>query len=192
VAAPARDVAQIDDYATLVRDAQSGDPEAVERLVERAARLARRFSLAVCGHANDSDDTMQDALVQTFRHAKRINDPKAFRAWLYRTVKNACLLNRRRHVAEPADFEPVDDLTIPVADRSPEEQAVAEAGARRLRGAVQRLPQSYREVIFLREMEGLSTREAAQVLGTSEDNVKTRLRRARIELRRVLGGLEAP
>lgn len=176
------------EYATLVREAASGDPAAVERLLERAQGLAHRFSLAVCGHANDVDDATQDALVKAFRHVSRIQQPDAFRSWLYRTVRNACLIGRRRRAAEPDRFESLEDLAVAGPGRNPEDAAVSDASSRRLRRALQRVPPSYRQVIFLRDMEGLSTKEAAVVLRTSEDNVKTRLRRARAQLRQHLEG----
>jgi RNA polymerase sigma-70 factor (ECF subfamily) len=175
-----------DEYAELVREAASGDEAAMARLLSRAQQLAHRFSLAVCGHANDVDDAMQEALVKTFRYASRIEQPETFRTWLYRTVKNACLVNRRRRSHEPPHFEPLEQLAVPASSPTPEDAALSAGAARQLRQALQRLPSSAREVIFLREIEGLSTREASMVLGTSEDNVKTRLSRARRQLRREL------
>ena len=172
----------------MVRDAASGDPAAIERLLQRAQGLAHRFSLAVCGHANDVDDATQDALVKTYRYVSRIRQPETFRTWLYRTVRNACLINRRRRAAEPARFESLEDLAVAVPDRNPEDAALSDSSSRQLRRALQQVPPSYRQVIFLRDMEGLSTKEAAVVLGTSEDNVKTRLRRARVQLRKELEG----
>ncbi len=109
-----------DSYAALVREASTGDRAAVERLLMRAQEVAYRFSLLVCGHPEDAEDVMQDALLKT------------------------------------------------------------------LRDALRRLPPSQRIVIVLREMEGLSTREVATVTGISEANVKTRLHRARLTLRRYL------
>jgi RNA polymerase sigma-70 factor (ECF subfamily) len=74
--------------------------------------------------------------------------------------------------------------------RDPEQLAGNAALRRRLGKALRTLPASYRVIVFLREMEGLSTREVAEVLGISEDNVKARLHRARLALQKSLGGLE--
>ena len=71
-------------------------PRALERLLMKAQEVAYRFSHTVCGGPSDAEDVMQDALVKTFRYVKRIRDPHAFRTWLYRTVRNACLMKRRR------------------------------------------------------------------------------------------------
>ena len=76
-------------------------PQALERLLMKAQEVAYRFSYTVCGGPSDAEDVMQDALVKTFRYVNRIRDPHAFRTWLYRTVRNACLMKRRRRSGEP-------------------------------------------------------------------------------------------
>src|SRR5512147_235856 len=70
-------------YAALVRQAAAGDAEAMEQLLIKAQEAAYRFSLIVCGHPEDAEDVMQDALIKTYRHASDIADPDAFRTWLY-------------------------------------------------------------------------------------------------------------
>ena len=191
---PARDD---NDYPSLLRAAQAGSTQAMERLLMRAQEVAYRFSQVVCGHADDADDAMQEALLKTYRYAARIREPEAFKTWLYRTVKNACLIGRRRRVDQPAHLLSLDEIVptehgdrspIEVADpgRRPDEHAMNLALRRRLRAALGKLPPAYRLVVFLREMEGLSTREVAKVTGISEPNVKTRLHRARLFLRQEL------
>jgi RNA polymerase sigma-70 factor (ECF subfamily) len=183
------------DYPALVRAASAGDRAATEQLLMRAQEVAYRFSMATCGHPQDAEDVMQDALLKTYRFVSSIRQPDAFRTWLYRTVKNACLMRRRRGTSEPRRLLSLDELAPegdgrervrPPADpgRGPE-QALADRHARRqVRRAFRRLPAPYRVVVFLREMEGLSTREAARILGISEANVKTRLRRAHLQMRK--------
>ncbi len=177
-------------YAGLLTKLNSGDGhEAMEELLMDAQALAYRFSLLVCGHPQDAEDAMQDALLQTYKHARRIRQPRGFRTWLYRTVKNACLMSRRRHVDEPAKLGSLDEDGAPdVAANapSPEEQTAAGAERERFRVAFRMLPAPYRLVAFLRDVEGLSTREAAQVVGITEANVKQRLHRARQMLREAL------
>ena len=77
----------------------------------RAQEVAYRFSLLVCGHPEDAEDVMQDALLKTYRHVARIEQPEAFRTWRYSTVRNACLMKRRRRVGEPAEFVSVEQAS---------------------------------------------------------------------------------
>jgi RNA polymerase sigma-70 factor (ECF subfamily) len=186
------------EYAALVRSAARGDAGALERLLLRAQEVAWRFSTSVCGHADDAEDAMQEALLKTYRYVGRIRDPEAFRPWLYRTVRNACLIGRRRKVGEPMRLQSLDDVLpggdgetrpdAPYLGKNPEQLAANAALRRRLRKALRSLPGPYRAIVFLREIEGLSTREVAQVMGMSEDTVKTRLHRARLQLQAGLGG----
>jgi RNA polymerase sigma-70 factor (ECF subfamily) len=175
----------------------------MERLLIRAQEVAYRFSLLVCGHAQDAEDVMQDALIRTFKRVSTIKDPSAFRTWLFRTVRNACLMKRRKRVDEPARIESLDGPNAPGADggaasrevasatKGPDELAMNAWLGERLRRALATLPPSYRMIVLLREMEGLSTREVAKVSGMTEDNVKTRLHRARVMLREALAAQEA-
>jgi len=185
------------DYARLVRAAASGDRASMEGLLLRAQEVAFRFSLLVCGHPEDAEDVMQDALLKTYRHVRQIRDPLAFRTWLYRTVRNACLIKRRRRVGEPSLMEPVEPpadspgqgaLQVADAGKRPDELAIDNWRNARLEAALQALTPMYRVIVVLREIEGLSTREVADVLGISEANVKTRLHRARTKLRAQLEG----
>ena len=165
----------------------------------RAQEVAFRFSLLACGHVEDAEDVMQDALLKTYQHVSRIADPDAFRTWLYTTVRNACLMKRRRRAGEPVRFESVEqgartagdeDTPIDVVDRAPrvDQQLIDEWADERLRTALKKLPPAYRIIVLLREMEGLPTKDVAAITGYSEANVKTRLRRARLMLRRELSG----
>jgi len=187
------------EYATLVRAAAAGEAGAMETLLVRAQEVAFRFSLLVCGHPEDAEDVMQDALLRTYRHVGQIRDPLAFRTWLYRTVRNACLVKRRRRVGEPARMEPVEGggpdevgggaLQVADAGRKPDQIAIDNWVGAQLTEALQQLAPMYRVIVVLREIEGLSTREVAEVLGISEANVKTRLHRARTMLRAQLEGV---
>jgi RNA polymerase sigma-70 factor (ECF subfamily) len=135
---------------------------------------------------------MQVALIKTYRHVARSREPEAFRGWLYRTVLTSCLMGRRRRAGEPARLRSLDEVLpgpdgpvhpdTPDPGKSPEELADNARLRRRLRRAMRRLPGPDRAIVLLREMEGLSTREVAKVMGVSEDNVKTRLHRARVQL----------
>jgi len=187
------------EYAALVRDAAGGDRPAMERLLVRAQEVAYRFSLLVCGHPEDAEDVMQDALLKTYQHVGQIGEPDAFRTWLYTTVRNACLMKRRRRAGEPAKFvsiehgndTPAGTLPVDVPDsaRSIDQRLVDSWMDGRLRQALKNLPPSYRLIVVMREIEGLSTKEVAAIAVVSESNVKTRLHRARFMLRKALEGV---
>lgn len=179
----------------MVRQAAAGDSDAMERLLLRAQEVAYRFSLLVCGHPEDAEDVMQDALLNTYRHVGQIKDPEAFRTWLYQTVRNACLMKRRRRVDEPSSWTSLEQggldsagepasLDVPDSSgRAADQQLIDSWVGARLRRALAALPPEYRVIVVLREIEGLSTREVATIAGLSEANVKQRLHRARLLLR---------
>lgn len=177
-------------YATLLSEiSRDGNGPAMQELLVDAQALAYRFSLLVCGNASDAEDAMQDALLQTYKSARRIKKPDAFRTWLYRTVKNACLMSRRTSAHEPARKLSLDEegaAEVASSAPNPEEQTAATSERRRFQEAFKSLPRPFRLVAFLRDVEGLSTREVADVVGISEDNVKQRLHRARTLLRKAL------
>lgn len=183
------------DYTVLIAEAAAGNRQAMEDLLMRAQEVAYRFSLLVCGHPEDAEDVMQEALLKTYRYISRIDRPDAFRTWLYTTVRNACLMKRRRRVGEPAHFVSLDrgveeqtgsTARLDVADDTPsvDQRLMDDWMDRRLREALKKLPPEYRMIVVMRETEGLSTREVAAVTGYSEANVKTRLHRARVMLRK--------
>ena len=186
--------------AALVRKAAGGSRADMEELLVRAQEVAYRFSLLVCGHPEDAEDVMQDALLNTYRHVSELSEPDAFRTWLYTTVRNACRMKRRRRAGEPSKFVAIDerpaeggsgDLPVDVADSSrPADQRVMDRWIdQRLRRALLTLPPGHRMIVVLREIEGLSTKEVAAITRISEANVKARLHRARIMLRRQLEDL---
>ena len=140
---------------------------------------------------------MQDALLKTYQHVSRIAEPSAFRTWLYTTVRRACLMKRRRRVGEPSQFASIEQgatasdgrhtpIDMPDASRPVDEQLMNTWTGGRLREALKALPPASRMIVVMREIEGLSTREVAEITGYSEANVKTRLHRARLMLRRQL------
>jgi RNA polymerase sigma-70 factor (ECF subfamily) len=179
---------QIERDVALLERVRTGEPAAIDELLGRALGIARRYSSAVCGQAPDREDAVQEALLQTFRHARGIREPRAFRSWLYRAVKNACLIGRRRSAVARATSSIEDHAGVEAVDptRLADARLLAQEDRERVRQALASLPPSYREAVFLRDFEGLSTREVARVLGITEANVKVRLHRAHAQLKRRL------
>jgi RNA polymerase sigma-70 factor, ECF subfamily len=174
------------EYAALVRAAAAGDRDAMERLLMRAQETAYRFSLLVCGHPEDAEDVMQEALLKTYTYVNRIEEPEAFRTWLYSTVRNACLMKRRRRSGEPERFDSLEPVRVADPAAAVDQRLIDRSIDGRLREALETLAPVHRMIVVMREIEGLSTKEVAAVTGLSEANVKQRLHRALLKLRREL------
>jgi RNA polymerase sigma-70 factor (ECF subfamily) len=183
--------------AEFLERLRRGDEEACEKLVrEHTARLlavARRYLRS----EEDARDAVQEGFVAAFRSIGRFQGGSSVSTWLHRIVINACLMklrsSRRRPEASIEDLLPrFDETGHRVAEPeewrdSAEESIDREQTRRRVREAIDRLPQTYRSVLMLRDIEELSTAEAADTLGLTENAVKIRLHRARQALRTLLG-----
>ena len=176
---------------------RSGDPAAVERAVAALEETVYSFAMKVCGHREDAEDTMQETLVKAYQQMDRFEDSRAMVVWLYKVAKNFCLMSRRQSKFAPRQKLSLDDLMpahdganrgVAVADPGelPDEAAIRSELRRRLERAVLQLPKSYRLIVILRDMEGLTNEEVAEVMGLPLATVKMRLHRARLFLRREL------
>jgi RNA polymerase sigma-70 factor (ECF subfamily) len=149
--------------------------------------LDAAYNLArwLMGNTADADDVVQDALVSALAGASGFRGGDE-RAWLLSIVRNACYsAHRRARVRRAEDFDETEhgeDTRMP----SPEQRAIDRDTSRRVRIAVERLSVDFREVIVLREFEGLSYKEIADVTGTPIGTVMSRLSRARAELQKML------
>src|SRR5262249_33630154 len=151
------------------------------------------FSMRVCGQREDAEDTMQEVLMKSVAHLPKFDSPKALVVWLYKVAKNRCLMNRRK-----SKFAPEHELSPQelMPDRKELEQLSASdrvnrvsfpargEHAARLRDALQGLPPQYRIVLVLRDMEGLTDDEVAEITGVRAGTVRVRLHRARLFVRK--------
>ena len=172
-----------------------GDDEALEQALALLQNTVFSFSMKVCGQRQDAEDTMQEVLVKSVPHLPKFESPKALVVWLYKVAKNRCLMSRRR-----SKFAPKEDLSLEelMPDRqeleglsgdgsiNPETFAIRSEEAGRLRQAIQRLPPQYRIVLVLRDMEGLTDEEVAEITGLRPGTVRVRLHRARLFVRKEL------
>jgi RNA polymerase sigma-70 factor (ECF subfamily) len=181
----------------LVSRLRRGDEDAIERLVrENGGRLlavARRF----LREEEEARDAVQECFLSAFRSLDRFDQGSRLSTWLHRIVINACLMRLRTRRRKPE--EPIDEF-LPqfqadghqVRHPTPEWEGSAETLLARsqtraiVREAIDRLPDSYRAVLLLRDIEELSTEEAARSLGVTANAVKIRLHRARQALRALL------
>jgi RNA polymerase sigma-70 factor (ECF subfamily) len=172
-----------------------GDEEALEQALVLLQDTVFSFSMKVCGQRQDAEDTMQEVLLKSVPHLPKFESPKALVVWLYKVAKNRCLMSRRR-----SKFAPQADLSLEdlMPDRRELEQLGAESGinpekfairseeAGMLREAIQKLPSQYRIVLVLRDMEGLTDEDVAEITGLRPGTVRVRLHRARLFVRKEL------
>jgi len=174
----------------LLLQAREGDPRAVRRLLERLSPPIYRFGRSFCRDTDDAEDVMQEVLVSLVRSLPSIRGDSSLTTWAYTVARRACQRQRRRAsrtvpVASESREEPrLEPLAGPSHDPSQELERRELEWA--LREAIRVLPPAYREAVILRDLEGLSAREAARVLGVTERALKSRLHRARLSLRDVL------
>lgn len=183
----------------LARQLVAGEPGAFDRFVEAFRSKVFQYSLLMCGHREDAEEVAQDALFKVFEKLDQLREPERIRPWVFRIARNACLMKRRKSVFAPTQELSLDELMpqpgedggqrkLEIADWStlPEDYALRSELQRVVREAIEELPEIYKTVLILRDMEGLSTAETAQVLDVSEEVVKTRLHRARLAVRQKL------
>ena len=176
------------DDAELVRRARAGDAGAFGELVSRyQTRILRLVRGMVPEH--DAEDVAQDAFLKAFRKLDEFDERARFYTWLYRIASNAALdWRKRERYRRHADLPSTPEGEDAVPDAGPSPRTAAQRGelAAAIDRAVERLPDHYREIVVLREVEGLSYEEIAEVLRISKGTVESRLFRARERLRRVL------
>jgi len=177
------------DAAKLIRRGQ------VEQALPLLQKTVFSFSMKVCGHREDAEDTTQDVLLKSVRHLAGVQEPQALAVWLYKVTRNRCWMSRRRSKFAPQhvlsleelmpDGEELASLTKRGAE-TPEEKAISNAEAKRIHEAVLKIPPQYRLILVLHDMEDLDTGEVAQITGLREGTVRVRLHRARLFVRREL------
>jgi len=184
------------DEAALVAALRAGREDAYEQLVRSYAGRLLAVARRLLGEGEDAHDAVQEAFLSAFRSIDGFQGNARLSTWLHRIVVNAALMRLRTRRRKPE--EPIDAL-LPgfLPDGHREERRPWQPGAaleRReqrqlVRAAIDRLPDSYRTVLLLRDIEELDTAEVAEMLGVSPAVVKTRLHRARQALREILAPL---
>lgn len=179
------------DELALVQAAKRGDVAAFEELVKRYDRNIFRIAHHITQNREDAEDVVQDAFLKAYGNLEQFQGNSKFYTWLVRIAVNESLMKLRRRrsdrtVSLDEDIETEED-TMPreVADWSPNPEQLYKQGELKdiLRKTIQGLPASFRTVFVLRDVEGLSTEETAEALGLSIPAVKSRLLRARLQLR---------
>lgn len=179
------------DVGELVARARKGDREALEAVLATVAPSIHRFGLRMCKNVHDAEDVLQDTLINVANHLGDFEGRSSLSSWVFALTRSACTRKRRGLKNRP----PVSDDTIaamPDHAPTPEARAADQELASALSEALDGLSDDYREVILLRDIEGLSAPEAASSLGITVDALKSRLHRAREALRGALRPLLEP
>jgi RNA polymerase sigma-70 factor (ECF subfamily) len=184
------------DEPALVESLRRGDSSAFEFLIRTYGGRLIRVAQRILGNEDDAKDAVQEAFISAFKSRGQFNATAKIATWLHRIAVNAALMklrSRRRHPEES-----IDDLEprfLPTGQHTQRYDSWAEAAdealfrretAEFVRGAIDQLPEAYRTVLLLRDIEGFSNQEAAEILGTTNNAVKIRLHRARMALRTLL------
>lgn len=179
----------------LVARAQAGDSGAFEELVRRHEQKVKRVALYLChGHAEDGEETAQNALLNAYRYLRGFRGESQFSTWLTRIVINSCRMYQRRQRNLPRGLnldehlDQAESVPVELVDGSddPEEQYTREEFQAILQRRLADMKELYRKPFVLTQIEGLSNEEMAARLGVSVATAKTRLLRARRRLQRDL------
>ena len=170
---------------------KAGDRAEFARIVEDYSPMIYRLGLKMLNNPQDAEDILQETFIKAYKHIGKFDGRSSVSTWLYRIATNEALMSLRKkrpdtvsfEMPSPYETEPQEPLQIVDWCCLPEDEYLTAEGRRWLDQAAERLPESLRIVFVLRDIEGLSTRETAEVLDISEMAVKTRLSRARLRLR---------
>jgi len=189
-AAPASTLSDAD----IVKRVRAGERALFEILMRRHNQRLYRAARSVVTDEHDVEDVMQQAYINAFTHLHQFEERSQFSTWLTRITLNEAFGRRRKVQSETMARVPSDGdedagefmETVRSPQPDPERQAYAQELHRVLEEAVDTLPETYRTVFMLRDVEGLSTTETGEGLGLGEEAVKTRLHRARAMIRRAV------
>ena len=167
----------------LLLGARTGDRAALEALLSRHAPAVMRFARRLCDDPADADDVVQETLIAAARRLSELEDERAIRSWFYTVARSFCAKKRRRSRYAPPAMAELEEADIASDGRGPDEDAAGSEIGGALAQAIRGLDPKYREVLVLRDVEGLTAPEVADALGIEVDAVKSRLHRARAAVR---------
>jgi RNA polymerase sigma-70 factor (ECF subfamily) len=184
----------VEQALALIRDR---NPGSVDKALALLQNTVYSFSMKVCGHPQDAEDTMQEVLLKSLPHLPKFDNPRALAVWLYKTARNRCISSRRGEKNSAAKHVSLDELVPDARELAelvsrmpgPEAAALNRESGEHLSQAILEVPPAYRMVLVLHDMEELSTAEVAQITGLREGTVRVRLHRARLLVRRYLANL---
>jgi len=177
---------------------QKDTPEAIEEAIGLLQNTVFSFSMKMCGHRQDAEDTMQEVLFRSLKHLGKLDGPNSLAAWLYTVTRNRCHRMRRGPFEGNGKKLSLDEL-IPDdaelkclllrAEAGPEDAAIHGEEHQLLHQAVLRIPTPLRMVLVLHDMEELTSEQIAEILGLQMGTVRVRLHRARLAVRKEMANL---
>ena len=180
----------------LIQAINAGRQDLFYQLVERYEKSLYNFGMRMCDNPSDTEDMVQDTFLNVFKYLKGFRYETKFKNWLYRVATSACLKKKRRSKFAPDKelsidaFLPSDESAIatelPRWASQPLDRLLNEELGGIIQQALLDLPEKYRLVVVLRDVEGFNTQETAEILGLTPANIKVRLHRARLFLRDAL------
>ena len=174
----------------LIARLQKRDEAAFEELIRQYEKKVYTLCFRMCGSSEDAEEATQDAFLALWRGIDRFRQESSLSTWLYRLASNACIDTLRRRKKQNAVSLDDEDLFIDAVDTSPQPQEAAERreAQKLLQEGLMSLPEEYRKVLILREIEGLSYTEIAESASLELGTVKSRISRGRSLLRNFLSG----
>jgi RNA polymerase sigma-70 factor (ECF subfamily) len=180
----------------LLEAAREGDAEALEALLKDIQPRVYRFSLKMCGRPEDAQDVLQETLFAAARTVRGFRGGSSVSTWLYTIARSFCIKKRRKSVFAPEmvslEADPAAARTAAAPTADPERSLADRELSSALQSAITALEPASREVLVLRDVEGLPADEVATITGLSVPAVKSRLHRARLAVRERLAPLLAP
>jgi len=180
------------DTSQLLERARDGDPAALEQLLIAVQPQLYRFSMKMCRHTEDAEDVLQDSMMTLARSFRDFRGASSLSTWLFTIARSFCIKKRRKSKFAPEREESLEQLApseqarIRSAGQDPHQRAESAEIWQQVQAGIQRIEPAYREVLVLRDIEGLRAKEVAEVVGISVPAVKSRLHRARVQLREQL------
>ncbi|MBX7139008.1 MAG: sigma-70 family RNA polymerase sigma factor [Oligoflexia bacterium] len=178
----------------LIEEFRLGQLSSFEELIGRYSEKAFNLAIRITRNQEDAEEVLQDVFVTVFRKSAGFEGKSSFSSWLYRVTMNAALMKLRRNKHTTATIN-IDDvlpqINLKLVERSSEAVDLDKIALRAqvvtvLEQAINKLPEDYRPVFLLRDVDGLTSREVSKMLGLSVPAVKSRLHRSRLMLRRKL------
>lgn len=176
----------------LLERAREGDTQALETLLKAVQPQIYRFSMKMCRHSEDAEDVLQDSMMTLARTFRDFRGASTLSTWLFSVARSFCIKKRRKSKFAPQGEESLDKLDSASANTlmshapTPYEQAETKEVWKQLQEAISSLDPTYRDVLVLRDIEGLKAKDVAEIVGISTAAVKSRLHRSRRQLRELL------